>query len=78
MGPRIVNIAHPQPVTLDSVLRAYRTHLLPNLTWLNSPAPNGTIPSVTLSTDKLQGFVKFEEYNDPANAMAAQMVGVIS
>jgi hypothetical protein len=31
---------------------------------------------VTLSTDKVQSFVNFEEYDEPADAMAQQMVGV--
>ncbi len=76
-GPlRTINVAHSQPVSLDDMLRAYKTHHLPELTWVDMPAPDSIPHHVTLSTDKLQSFVNSEEYDDPANEMVQQMVGV--
>jgi UDP-glucose 4-epimerase len=71
----MINVTHPQPVSLDDMLRAYKTHHIPQLTWVDMPAPNGISHRVTLSTDKLQSFVNFQEYGDPADAMVRQMVG---
>lgn len=74
-GPaRVVNVAHPQPVRLDAMLQAYKSHLLPDLEWGDAPLPDGVPAVVTLSTDKLDEFVKFPHYNDPADAFVAQMV----
>lgn len=72
---RMINVAHPQPVSLDDMLRAYKTHHIPQLTWVDIPAPNGIPHRVTLSTDRVQSFVNFQEYDDPADAMVRQMVG---
>ena len=76
-GPlRTINVAQPQPVSLDDMLRAYKTHHIPQLTWVDMPAPDSIPHRVTLSTDKVQSFVNSEEYDEPADAMVQQMVGV--
>lgn len=71
--PRTVNLTHPQPVTLDSVLTGYRAHVLPNLEWVDAPVPTGTPHSVTLSTQKMRPYLEFQHYDDPADAMARQV-----
>lgn len=73
--PRVINVAHPQPVALDSILHAYKTHLIPNLEWVDTPTPDGIPHRVTLSTHKIQNLMRFEEYDDPADAMVQQMIG---
>ena len=73
--PRTLNVAHPQPVSLDDILRAYRTHHIPQLKWVDS-YPDGIPHSVTLSTDKLQRFINFRESDGPTDAMAQQMVRI--
>lgn len=74
--PRVINVAHPQTVTLDAVLRAYRTHQIPDLKWIDTPAPDGIPHRVTLSTRRAQSLVDFREYNDPADAMVRQMTDI--
>lgn len=76
--PQIVNVVHPQPVPLDAVLAAYRDHVLPDLTWADTPAPAGSPQRVTLSTDKLQQFVNFSEYPDPAQELGLQLAEYLS
>lgn len=73
-GPaRVVNVAHPQPVHLDAMLQAYKSHQLPDLEWIDVPIPAGVPAAVTLSTDTLQEFAKFPHYDNPADAFVAQM-----
>ena len=74
--PRIFNVAHPQPVPLDGILNAYRSDVLPDLRWIDTPAPDHTPNRVTLSADKVQHFVNFDEYNNNATAMARQVAGL--
>jgi len=71
--PRIVNVVHPQPVALDAVLTAYQDHVLPELSWADTPAPTGTPQRVTLCADKLQRYVKFDEYSNPSDALGRQV-----
>ncbi len=71
--PRIVNVAHPQSVSLDSMLRAYKAQVLPELEWQDTPLPDGVPGCVTLNTDTLQHLVEMSEYSDPADAFVAQM-----
>lgn len=76
-GPsRVINVAHPQPVTLDAVLSAYRTHQIPDLKWINMPSPDGIPHRVTLSTLRAQSLVDFREYDNPADAMVQQMAEI--
>lgn len=71
--PRVVNVTHPQPLALDAVLNAYRTHLMPDLRWVDTPAPIEALRSVTLSTENVQKYVSLAKYGDPADAMARQI-----
>lgn len=74
--PRLINVTHPQAVTLDDLLAGYRKHLIPALEWIDQPAPD-TIPQrVTLSADKVQGFVNFSISDTPADALAQQVAGL--
>ncbi len=72
--PRVVNVTHPQPLDLDAVLNAYRAHLMSDLRWVDTPAPAEALRSVTLSTDKAQTYCKLAKYDDPADAMARQIL----
>ena len=72
LGLRVLNVAHPQPITLDALLEGYKTHLLPALTWADIPLPKGIPLAVTLSADKVQHFVNYDEYPDAADAFAQQ------
>jgi len=72
-GVRTLNVAHPQPVTLEGVLRGYKSHVMPALTWTDKPAPSGTLPKVVLSTRRLETYVTFDQHPDPADAFAAQV-----
>ncbi|MDO6735075.1 SDR family oxidoreductase [Octadecabacter sp. 1_MG-2023] len=69
---RTVNVVQQQPVSLDKLLAAYKVHLLPDLNWIDEPAPNGVPHSVVLSTDTLQTIVTLENYDDPADALGRQ------
>ena len=71
--PRVVNVVHPQPVGLDEVLSAYQNHVLPDLKWAGTPAPDGTPQSVVLSAETLQSIVKLEKYDDPADSLGQQV-----
>lgn len=71
--PRIVNVTHPQPVALDDLLTAYRTHLMPDLKWRDMAAPDTTPREVILSTEQAQNFVKLETYDNHADALARQV-----
>lgn len=68
-----INTTHPQAVTLDALVRAYKTHLLPDLTWEDTPAPDIIPPVVTLSADKISRLVPFRTLTDPADDLAAQV-----
>lgn len=75
---RTINVVHPQPVTLDAMLRGYRDHVFPTLDWADAPAPAGTFPSITLATDQIQLITKFANYDDPASAFTAQVADWIN
>lgn len=70
---RIINVVHPVPVTLESVLTAYRTHTMPDLKWSHTPAPPDIPPRITMSSNALQQLVKLDEYGDPADALGRQV-----
>lgn len=70
---RIVNVAHPSPVTLDAVLRAYKTHVLPDLVWTDIAAPKNIPRNVTLDCNKLLALVKLPETDDPADELGRQV-----
>jgi len=65
--------SYPQSVSLDSMLRAYKAQVLPELEWQDTPLPDGVPGCVTLNTDTLQHLVEMSEYSDPADAFVAQM-----
>ncbi|MCF2906222.1 NAD-dependent epimerase/dehydratase family protein [Octadecabacter sp. CECT 8868] len=69
---RTVNVVQQQPVSLDKLLSAYKDHLLPDLSWVDRPAPDGVPRSVVLSNDTLQNIVKLKDYDDPADALGRQ------
>lgn len=71
---RTINVVHLQAVTLDDLSAAYRDHLLPDLTWQDTPAPETVPPVVTLSADKVSRFVPFSTLMDPTDDLAAQVV----
>ena len=77
-GLRVFNVVHPQPVGLDGLLAGYRAHVVPAREWVRTPAPTGTIPSVTLCTRRLQSQVTFEHFENPADAFTAQVAEVLS
>lgn len=70
---RTLNVAAPAPLSLDAVLKAYRTHLLPNLTWADAPVPAGVPPQVVLSTKTLERLVKLNWNTAYATDMAQQV-----
>lgn len=76
--PRVINVAHPQTLSLDAILLAYREHIFPNLEWIDKPVPKGVPQSVTLSTDTLYQSITPTVYNDPADAMARQVAKVVA
>ncbi|WP_281980904.1 NAD-dependent epimerase/dehydratase family protein [Thalassorhabdomicrobium marinisediminis] len=75
-GFRVVNVTHPQPVSLDALLQAYRTHLIPDLQWEDAPAPAGIPPEVILSTQRLAQYITLPERAAPADALARQVAEV--
>lgn len=71
--PRIVNVAHPHPISLDQVLHAYRAYVFRDLEWADAPAPIGVPRSVILCTKKLQTIVALRQDRDPAMTLGRQM-----
>jgi len=76
--PRIVNVAHPQSVTLDAVLTAYRKHMFPSLEWVDEPVPAGVPQRITLATNQMCQQTELPAYTDPADAMARQVAKVLT
>lgn len=75
-GLRTVNIAHPEPVSFKALLTAYKEHVLPDLGWVNAPAPETTPRTVTLDTTKLRKVTNFMTHPDTAGALAHQVAEV--
>lgn len=73
VSPRVLNVAHHQPVQLDHMLAAYRANLFATLDWTETPAPPGIPPTVTLDTEALQRIVTFPSHDEPADAFVRQI-----
>lgn len=74
---RVVNLAHPQPVTLADLAAAYRSHLFPSLAWTDTPAPDTALQRVELDTTKLATQVNFMPFDDPAESFAGQVADYV-
>ncbi len=70
---RTLNVVASNPVYLDDALAAYKTYLLPELEWTDTPAPKGTPEEITLSTKNLDHLVTLPEIEDYAFEMARQV-----
>lgn len=71
-GVGTLNVAQPNPVRLDALLQAYRQHLLPDLRWIDSPAPPGIPPEVVLDVTALSKIIQIPMANS-ADALARQL-----
>ncbi|MCF2870953.1 NAD(P)-dependent oxidoreductase [Octadecabacter sp. G9-8] len=69
----VLNIAHPQPVTLGELARAYKSKLNSALIWAKRRAPAHTIPKVVLNTNALETLNPSTRYAAPAVAFASQV-----
>lgn len=72
-GAHVLNIAHPQPVTIGDLLSAYRTKTNAALMWAKRRAPASTIPKVVLNTKALERLIPSNRYARPAVAFANQV-----
>ncbi|WP_296419550.1 NAD-dependent epimerase/dehydratase family protein [Pseudooctadecabacter sp.] len=75
---RTVNVAAPDPVPLDHVMTAYKTHVLPDLVWQDAPAPDSVPKRVILSIQALRALVDLPSASDYATHMARQVQEDIS
>lgn len=69
----VFNLAHPAPVSLNSLVAAYRDTLLPDLTWNIEQAPEGTRAKVVFATAKLESLITLTTAPDQAAQTARQV-----
>jgi len=72
-GISVLNIAHPQPVTLGDLLAAYRAKINAGLVWARRRAPETTLAKVVLNTAALEALNPSRHYPVPAEALANQV-----